>query len=91
MIFDLLTSPQGHKFDPRIFFLFAFCSGCHPFRFDMLHDYVLNFFLIPWPPQRPKVPPLGLDPGDRMKILSDMRTQIQFGIKIFEIDMETEI
>ena len=32
MIFDLLTSPQGHQFEPRI--------ARHPRRFDTLHDYV---------------------------------------------------
>ena len=27
MIFDLLTSPQGHQFDPRMKMLLAFCSA----------------------------------------------------------------
>ena len=40
MIFDLLTSPQGHQFGPMIKMLLAFCSACHPRRFYMLHDYV---------------------------------------------------
>ena len=40
MIFDLLTSPQGHQFDPRMKMLLAFCSARHPHRFDMLHDHV---------------------------------------------------
>ena len=40
MIFDLLTSPQGHQFDPRIKMLLAFCSACHPRRFDMPYDHV---------------------------------------------------
>ena len=40
MIFDLLTSPQGHQFDPRMKMLLAFCSACHPRRFDMPHDHV---------------------------------------------------
>ena len=31
-----------------------------------------NFFWPPGHPQRPKVPPLGHDPGDRMNIPSDM-------------------
>ena len=30
MIFDLLTSPQGHQFDPRMKVLLAFCSARHP-------------------------------------------------------------
>ena len=40
MIFDILTSPQGHQFDPRMKMLLAFCSARHPRRFDMLHDHV---------------------------------------------------
>ena len=40
MIFDLLTSPQGHQFDPRMKMLLAFCSARHPRQFDMLHDHV---------------------------------------------------
>ena len=40
MIFDLLTSPQGHQFDPRMKMLLAFFSARHPRRFDMLHDHV---------------------------------------------------
>ena len=40
MIIDLLTSPQGHQFDPRMKMLLAFCSAHHPHRFDMLHDHV---------------------------------------------------
>ena len=40
MIFDLLTSPQGHQFDPRMKILIAFCSARHPRRFDMPHDHV---------------------------------------------------
>ena len=40
MIFYLLTSPQGHQFDPRMKKLLAFCSACHPRRFDMPYDHV---------------------------------------------------
>ena len=40
MIFDLLTSPQGHQFDHRIKILLAFCSARHPRRFDMPQDNV---------------------------------------------------
>ena len=40
MIFDLLTSPQGYQFDPRMKLLLAFCSAPHPRRFDMRHDHV---------------------------------------------------
>ena len=40
MIFDLLTSPQGHQFDPRMKMILAFCSARHLRRFDVLHDHV---------------------------------------------------
>ena len=40
MVFDLLTSPLGHQFDPRMKMKLAFCSACHPRRFDMPHDHV---------------------------------------------------
>ena len=64
---------------------------CHMAMFEIL--------LTPWAPQRPKVPPLGHDPGDRMKIPSDtfcidlsfVRTHAKFGIKISEIDFVIEI
>ena len=39
-IFDILTSPQGHQFNPRIKSLHAFCSARHPRRFDMPHDHI---------------------------------------------------
>ena len=39
MIFDLLTSPQGHQIDPRMKIIIAFCSARHPRRFDMPHDH----------------------------------------------------
>ena len=53
MIFDLLTSSQGHKFDPRIKMLLAFCSACHPRRFDMPHDHVWKKN-TPWAPPVPR-------------------------------------
>ena len=40
LLFDLLTSPQGHQFDPRMIMLPAFCSARHPRRFDMLPHHV---------------------------------------------------
>ena len=57
-----------------------------------------KFFWPPGHPQRPKVPPMGHDPGDRMKIpsvwyvlyLTFVRTHTKFGIKIFEIDFVIE-
>ena len=56
MIFDLLTSPQGHQFDPRVKILLAFCTARHPRQFDMPHDHVRkknDIFLTPWAPQSP--------------------------------------
>ena len=40
MIFDLLTSPQGHQFHHRMKILLDFCSTHHPRWFDMPHDQV---------------------------------------------------
>ena len=40
MMFDLLTSPQGHQVEPRENIVPAFCSSHHPRRFDMLHGHV---------------------------------------------------
>ena len=59
MIFDLLTSPQGHQFDPRMKILLAFCSARHPRRFDMPHDHV-NFGKKIFDP--PSAPPAPLSP-----------------------------
>ena len=48
-------------------------------------------------PQHPKVPPLGHDPGNRMKIWFDIlyilfvSTHTKIGIKGFEIDFVIEI
>ena len=54
---------------------------------NLMIFYFLTFGkkLTPWAPQCPKVPPLGHDQGDRMKILS------MFGVNSFEIDMLTKI
>ena len=99
MIFDLLTSPQGHKFDPRMKILLAFCSARHPRRFDMQHDHAWKKKLLtPWASVVPQSPTPGAWPRWQNEFpvwyvlyLSFVRTQTQFGIKIFEIDMVTEI
>ena len=61
MIFDLLTSPQGHQFNPRMKILLAFCSARHPRRFDMPHHdmTMFEFFLTPWAPPAPQSPTPG--------------------------------
>ena len=89
MIFDLLTSLQGHKFDPRM--EIAFCSARHPRRFEC-HMTMFDFFdplCIP----APQSPTPGAWPRRQNKnpvwyvlYLSFVRTHIKFGIKIFEID-----
>ena len=99
MIFDLLTSTQGHQFDPRIKILLAFCSACHPRRFDMPHDHVWK--KIVWPPWAPPAlqsPNHGAWPRRQNKnpvwyvlYLSFVRIHTKFGIKIFEIDFVIEI
>ena len=40
MIFDLLTSPQGHQLDRRLKISLAYCSTDHPRQFDMTHNHV---------------------------------------------------
>ena len=52
MIFDLLTSSQGHQFDPRMKIFLAFCSARHLRRFDMPHDHVWKKKQF-WPPGHP--------------------------------------
>ena len=99
MIFDLLTAPQVHQFDPRMKMLLAFCSAHHPRRFDMPHGHVWKkFFLTPWAPPVPLSPTPGAWPRRQNKnpvwyvlYLSFVRTYTKFCIKIFEIDMVTEI
>ena len=98
-IFDLLISPQGHQFNPRMKILLAFCSAHHPSLFDMPHDHVSKKILWPpWAPQPPQSPTPGAGPrwqnGNHVWWVlypSFVRTHTKFGIKIFEIDMVTKI
>ena len=97
MIFDLLTSLQGHQFDPRMKILLAFCSARHPRRFDMPHGHVW-FFLTPWAPPAPQSPAAGAWPGRQNEnsvwyvlYLSFVGTHAKFGIKISEIGFVIEI
>ena len=99
MIFDLWPHPKvtsltlGWKFT-----CILFCSSSPSIWYTTWPCLKKKIF---WPlglPQHPKVPPLGHDPGDRMKIPSDMfcifsfvSTHTKFGIKIFEIDFVIEI
>ena len=99
MIFDLLTLPQGYQFDPRLKMLLAFCSARHPRRLDMPHDNVWKKNgLTHWAPPVPLSPTPGAWPRQQNKnpvwyvlYLSIVRTNTKFGIKIFEIDIVTEI
>ena len=61
---------QGHQFDPRVNVLPALLT-IHPLQFDMPHDHVWKNHIFD-PPKHPLVPPLGHDPGDRMKTLFNM-------------------
>ena len=60
MIFDLLTSPQGDQFDPRMKMLLAFCSAVIPI--DLI-CYMTMFekknCLTPWVPPVPPSPSRG--------------------------------
>ena len=103
MIFDLLTSPQGHQFDHRMKILLAFRSACHSHRFDMPHDHVWKkkkktiFFTPLGTPSAPISHPWGMTKVTEWKFrlicfVSFICTpHTKFGIKIFEIDMSTEI
>ena len=99
MIFDLLTLPQGHQFDPMMKMLLAFCSARHPRQFDMPHDHVWKKKKIdPLGTLVPPSPTPGAWPRRQNKnpvwyvlYLSFVRTHTQFGIKIFEIDFVIEI
>ena len=82
MIYDLLTSPQGHQFDPRMKILLAFCSARHPRWFDMPHDHVWKKHIFDplGSPSAPKSGPWGMTQATEWK-----------SCLIFEIDMVTEI
>ena len=82
MIFDLLTSPQGHQFDPKMKMLLEFCSARHPRRFDMSHDHIWKNKLSPSATPVPKSPRPGAWPRQQNKnpvwyvlYLSFIRTQ----------------
>ena len=99
MIFDLLTSPQGHQFDPRMKILLAFCSARHPRRFDIPHDHVWKkklFDPLGTPRASKSTPgawprPQNENPVWYVLFLSFLRAHTKFGIKIFEIDFVIEI
>ena len=100
IMFDLLTSPQGHQFDHRTKNLLVFCSACHPRQFNMPHDHVWKKkFGPPWAPPggAPKSHPWGMTKVTEWKsrlicfVSFICTTHTKFGIKIFEIDMLTKI
>ena len=64
MIFDLLTSPQGHQFDPRGNILLALCS-----QFDMPHNHVNKGYLTPLGIVEPPSPIPGAGPRCQNKTL----------------------
>ena len=69
MIFDLLTSPQGHQFDPRMKILLAFCSALHPRGIDMPHDHVWKKIIFDplGTPSPPKSHPWGMTQATEWK------------------------
>ena len=52
MIFEILTSHQGHKFGHRVKIVLALCAAHHPRQFDMSHDHDRKK-RPPWHPWRP--------------------------------------
>ena len=70
MIFEILTSHQGHKFGHRVKIVLALCAAHHPRQFDMSHDHVRKKDPLGTPGAQ--IPPLGHDPGIRTKIQFDM-------------------
>ena len=75
MIFDLFTSPQGHQFDPRIkcylhsvLLIIPVDLICPPSHTQNISDEI--FILLPG--SCPRSGTLGHDPGNKIKISSDM-------------------
>ena len=73
MIFDIMASPKGHQFDPRVNILLAFCSThiCNPRQCDMPHDHVRKKVSL-WAPLAPQFPPLEHKRRIRTKIPFNM-------------------
>ena len=99
MIFDLLTSPQGHQLTLGWKFYLHSDLLVIPSIWYATWPCLKKYFFDPLgTPSPPKSDPMDHDPGDRMKIPSDMfcilhlweHTQ-SLVLKIFEIDMVTEI
>ena len=59
MISDVLTSPQGHKFDSRMKMLLAFCSARHPRHLICYMTMFEKKSLTPWKPPMPQSPTPG--------------------------------
>ena len=71
MIFDLLVPPQGHR--GRGLKTCAVACAIHASNsYTKLVEFRENQFFDPQPPRYPQVSPLGHDPGDGIKIPSDM-------------------
>ena len=56
MIFDLLASPQGHQFDPRMKMLLAFCSA---YQTPYMTMFEKKKKFDPWAPPVPQSPTPG--------------------------------
>ena len=68
MIFDLLTLPQDHQFDPRMKLLLAFCSARHPRRLNMPLDHVWKKWFDPLgTPSAPRSHPWGMTQATEWK------------------------
>ena len=83
MIFDLLTSAQGHQFDLRM--ILYLHSVLLVIPLDLMYHMIMfeKKKIRPPGPQRPKVPLLGHDPGEEWK-------SCQIGFCIFHLWEHTQ-
>ena len=93
MIFDLWPHPKVTSL--TLGWVLAFCSACHPRRFDIPHDHVWEkkIFDPLGTPSTPKSHPWGQNenPVCYVLYLSFVRTHTKFGIKTFQIEFVVEI
>ena len=72
MIFDLFAPPQGPRRRGPKKLCRCMCHSCKLLTHQIWLNLGNKVFGPPNPPRYPQVPPLGHDPGDGMKIPSDM-------------------